>query len=162
MIPQELKRFVGRIDPPHVREVEKGAIKRYAEAAGDDNPLYFSEEHARAEGYGDIVAPPGFFGWAVGPMPQLEAVMGLMTAVVNAGYYRILDAGMSFEICLPVQAGDVLVASPRVADVAEKEGKSGPMIMCSFETTYQNQNGDVVARSFQKVICRGAPTGGGD
>jgi len=80
--------------------------------------------------------------------------MGLMTAVVNAGYYRILDAGMSFDFFLPVRAGDVLVASPRVADVEEKQGKSGTMLMCSFETTYMNQNGDVVAKSYQKVMCR--------
>jgi len=77
-----------------------------------------------------------------------------MMAVVNAGYYRILDAGMSFEFFLPVYAGDILIASPKVADVAEKEGKSGTMIICSFETAYMNQNGDLVAKSFQKVVCR--------
>jgi acyl dehydratase len=161
MIPEDLKQFIGRVDAPHVREVEKGAIQRYATAAGDDNPLCWSEEDARASGYDDIVAPPGFFGWAVGSVPPLEAVMGLMSAVVNAGYHRILDAGMSFEFFLPVRAGDVLVASPMVADVAEKEGKSGTMIMCSFETAYVNQNGDVVAKSYQNVICRQARAAGG-
>ena len=80
--------------------------------------------------------------------------MGLMTAIIEAGYHRILDAGMSFEFFLPVRPGDVLIASPKVSDVTEKEGKSGTMIMCSFETTYVNQNGDLVAKSFQKVICR--------
>ena len=87
-------------------------------------------------------------------IPALESVIGLMSAIVNAGYYRILDAGMSFEFFLPVRPGDVLIASPKILDVAEKEGKSGTMIMCHFETTYMNQNGDTVARSYQKVICR--------
>lgn len=154
MIPDEFKQFVGTLDPPHVKVVERGAIRRYAEAVGDDDPLYHNLEYARELGHADIVAPPGFFGWTVGTVPPLEAVMGLMTAVVNAGYYRILDAGMSFDFFLPVRAGDVLVASPRVADVEEKQGKSGTMIMCSFETAYLNQNGDVVAKSYQKVICR--------
>jgi len=154
MVPDEFKQFIGRLDPPHVKVVERGAIRRYAEAVGDDDPLYHDLEYARELGHADIPAPPGFFGWTVGTVPPLEAVMGLMTAVVNAGYYRILDAGMSFDIFLPVRAGDMLVASPRVADVEEKQGKSGTMIMCSFETAYMNQNGDVVAKSFQKVICR--------
>jgi len=154
MVPLEVEQFIGRIDPPHVREVERGAIRRYAEAAGDDNPLYCDEEYARSLGFGGIVAPPGFFGWSVGVVPSLEAVMGVMSAVVNAGYHRILDAGMAFEFFLPVREGDVLIASPKVADVAEKEGKSGTMIMCSFETLYVNQNGDLVAKSFQKVMCR--------
>ncbi len=153
MIPEEAKQFIGRTDPPYVREVEAGAIRRYADAAGDDNPLYRDREQARESKYGDIVAPPGFFGWPIKPVPELEAVMGLMSAVINAGYHRILDAGMSFEFFLPVRAGDILIASPKVADVIEKEGKSGTMIVCSFETTYLNQNGDPVAKSYQKVIC---------
>ena len=154
MIPDEAKQVIGSIDPPHVREVEKGAIRRYADAVGDDNPLYREEEYARKSRYGGIVAPPGFFGWPMKSIPTLEAVMGLMTAIIEAGYHRILDAGMSFEFFLPVRPGDVLIASPKVSDVTEKEGKSGTMIMCSFETTYVNQNGDLVAKSFQKVICR--------
>lgn len=154
MISEEMRQFIGRLDPPHVKVVERGSIRRYAEAVGDDDPLYHDREYARELGYADIVAPPGFFGWTVGTVPPLEAVMGLMTAVVSAGYHRILDAGMSFDFFLPVRAGDVLIASPRVADVVEKEGKRGTMIMCSFETTYMNQNGDVVAKSYQKVICR--------
>lgn len=154
MIPEVITHFIGKIDPPHVREVEKGAIRRYTDAVGDDSPLYRDEEYARKSRYGGIIAPPGFLGWPMKSVPDLESVIGLMSAVVNAGYYRILDAGMSFEFFLPVRPGDVLIASPRILDVAEKEGKSGTMIMCSFETTYINQNGDTVARSYQKVICR--------
>ena len=154
MIPEAITQFIGKIDPPHVREVEKGAIRRYADAVGDDSPLYRDEEYARESRYGGVIAPPGFLGWPMKSVPALESVMGLMSAIVNAGYYRILDAGMSFEFFLPVRPGDVLIASPKILDVVEKEGKSGTMIMCHFETTYMNQNGDTVARSYQKVICR--------
>jgi len=154
MIPEVITQFIGKIDPPHVREVEKGAIRRYADAVGDDSPLHRDAEYARKSRYGGIIAPPGFLGWPMKSVPDLESVIGLMSAVVNAGYHRILDAGMSFEFFLPVRPGDVLIASPRILDVTEKEGESGTMIMCSFETTYMNQNGDAVARSYQKVICR--------
>ncbi len=46
MVPDELKQHIGKIDPPHVREVERGAIRRYADAVGNGNPLYFDEEYA--------------------------------------------------------------------------------------------------------------------
>ena len=153
MIPEEAKQYVGKIDPPHVREVEKGAIRRYADAVGDDNPLYHDEEYAKKSRYGSIIAPPGFFGWATGEISASSGI-GLMGAVINAGFYRILDAGMTYEFFLPVRAGDTLVASPKISEVTEKEGKSGTMIISHFEVSYLNQNGDLVARAYQTIIAR--------
>jgi acyl dehydratase len=154
MVPDELKQHIGKIDPPHVREVERGAIRRYADAVGNDNPLYFDEEYASESRYGTIIAPPGFFGWSMQSVPSSEGIIGLMTAMINAGYYRILDGGMSYEFFLPVRAGDIMIASPKVKDVTAKEGKSGTMMVCDFETTYLNQNGDLVAKAYQTLIGR--------
>ena len=154
MVPDELKQHIGKIDPPHVREVERGAIRRYADAVGNDNPLYFDEEYASESRYGTIIAPPGFFGWSMQSVPSSEGIIGLMTAMINAGYYRILDGGMSYECFLPVRVGDILIASPKVKDVTAKEGKSGTMMVCDFETTYLNQNGDLVAKAYQTLIGR--------
>lgn len=154
MVPDELKQHIGKIDPPHVREVERGAIRRYAEAVGNGNPLYFDEEYASESRYGTIIAPPGFFGWSMQSVPSSEGIIGLMTAMINAGYYRILDGGMSYEFFLPVRAGDIVIASPKVKDVTAKEGKSGTMMVCDFETTYLNQNGDMVAKAYQTLIGR--------
>lgn len=154
MVPDELKQHIGKIDPPHVREVERGAIRRYADAVGDNNPLYFDEEYASESRYGTIIAPPGFFGWSMQSVPSSEGIIGLMTAMINAGYYRILDGGMSYECFLPVRAGDILIASPKIKDVTAKEGKSGTMMVCDFETTYLNQNGDLVAKAYQTLIGR--------
>ena len=154
MVPDELKQHIGKIDPPHVREVERGAIRRYAEAVGNGNPLYFDEEYASESRYGTIIAPPGFFGWSMQSVPSSEGIIGLMTAMINAGYYRILDGGMSYEFFLPVREGDIMIASPKVKDVTAKEGKSGTMMVCDFETTYLNQNGDLVAKAYQTLIGR--------
>lgn len=154
MVPDELKQHIGKIDPPHVREVERGAIRRYADAVGNGNPLYFDEEYASESRYGTIIAPPGFFGWSMQSVPSSEGIIGLMTAMINAGYYRILDGGMSYEFFLPVREGDIMIASPKVKDVNAKEGKSGTMMVCDFETTYLNQNGDLVAKAYQTLIGR--------
>ncbi len=154
MIPEEMKQCIGMIDPPAVYEVEKGSVRRYAEAVGDENPLYRDQEYAAGTRYGGIIAPPGFFGWPVGSVAIGGAIGKAITAAMNAGYYRILDAGKSYEFFIPVRPGDTLLGSPEIADIEEKEGKSGPMYIISFKTTYRNQNGDTVANAVQSFICR--------
>ena len=153
MIPDSLKQYIGKVDPPHLREVEKGAIRRYADAVGDDNPLYNDEEHARKSRYGCIIAPPGFFGWAKKTISSSEGLVGLIGAMIEAGYAGILDGGMAYDFYLPVRVGDTLVVSPKVADIALKEGKTKMMII-RFEASYTNQNGDLVAKSYQTLIGR--------
>lgn len=158
MIPEEAKQFIGRTEPPIIRHVEKGAIRRYAEAVGNDNPLYFDQEYAKKSSYGGIIAPPGFFGWPTKTpcsCTGLADIVGeLQAALARGGFPRILDGGISYEFFFPVRAGDILVASHRVTNLTEKEGKSGNMIICNFETTYVNQNGDVVAKALQTFIAR--------
>ncbi len=152
-VPEKLSQYIGKIDPPHVREVEKGSIRRYAEAVGNANLLYSDEEYAKKSPYGCIIAPPGFFGWATASVPQSEGIIGLMTALIEEGYAGILDGGMSYDYFLPVRAGDTLVASPKVKDIKMKTGKL-EMAVCQFETSYLNQNGDLVAKSYQTLIGR--------
>jgi acyl dehydratase len=154
MMPEEMKQCIGMVDPPTVYEVEKGAIRRYADAVGDNNPLYRNAEYASDSRYASIIAPPGFFGWPVGDIPMGAGIAKAITAAMNAGYFRILDAGKSYEFFLPVRAGDTLVGSPQIADITEREGKSGPMFIISFTTTFRNQNGNVVANASQSFICR--------
>jgi acyl dehydratase len=73
--------------------------------------------------------------------------------MIEAGYAGILDGGMAYDFFLPVRAGDTLVGSPKVSDIALKEGKTKMMII-RFETSYTNQNGDLVAKSYQTLIGR--------
>ena len=153
MVPDSLKQYIGKIDPPHLREVGKGAIRRYADAVGDDNPLYYDEEYAKKTKYGGIIAPPGFFGWAKKTISSSEGLIGLIGAMIEAGYAGILDGGMAYDFYLPVRVGDTLVGSPKVADIALKEGKTKMMVL-RFETSYTNQNGDLVAKSYQTLIGR--------
>jgi len=158
MISEEVKQFIGKADPPIVRHVEKGAIRRYAEAVGNDNPLYQDDEYARRSLYGSIIAPPGFFGWPTKTpcsCTGLADIVGeLQAALARGGFPRILDGGISYDFFLPVRAGDILIASPKVTGLSEKEGKGGTMIICNFETTYTNQNGDLVAKANQTFIAR--------
>jgi len=52
--------LIGTWSEPFVVDVEKGAIRKFAEAIGDPNPLYFDERFARQHGYPGLLAPPTF------------------------------------------------------------------------------------------------------
>ncbi len=60
-ITPELRNAVGKESAPKVFEVEKGHIRRFAEAVGDPNPMYRDEAYARKSRYGNIIAPPLLF-----------------------------------------------------------------------------------------------------
>ena len=154
MIPEEARNFIGRVDPPYVREVERGAVMRYADAVGNDNPLYHDEDYARKTRYGSIIAPPGFFGWPVHTEPSSESVLAAMAAIEKAGFSRLLDGGIVYDFVRPVRTGDKLIVYMKVKDITERQTKGGSMIVMELESNYLNENGDLVARSCQTLIRR--------
>src|SRR5690606_25527675 len=52
--------LAGRRSRPVVNWAERGAVRRFAEAIGDPNPLYLDEEAARKSRSGRSIAPPTF------------------------------------------------------------------------------------------------------
>ena len=166
MLPEEVTKLIGQGAGMRIFEVEKGAIKKFADAVDDRNPLYWDEEFARNSRYGSIIAPPGFFGWPTkwarestfplsseGAEPA-GAIVDPRAVLAEAGYSRVLDGGMEYEFFSPVRAGDTLVASSMIKDIVEREGKTGKMAFLFIETTYTNQNGDLVAKARQTTVHR--------
>jgi acyl dehydratase len=54
------ERFLGLRSEPVRNTVERGAVRRFAEAIADPSPLYVDEEAAARSRYGRIIAPPTF------------------------------------------------------------------------------------------------------
>lgn len=158
MLPEAVTKLIGQAGEVVMMEVEKGAIKRFAHAIGDSNPLHLEEEYARNSRYGAIVAPPGFFGWPTrwsGTFPGISSMVEpLMAPLTEAGLGRILDAGIEYEFFIPVRAGDVLAALPRITHITERETKGVRMVFSVIETTYTNQGGQLAARARQTFISR--------
>jgi acyl dehydratase len=152
MLPEEISRFAGKVISTSALEVERGAIRRFADAVGDSNPLYWDEEYARKSKYGSIIAPPGFFGWPVMGGNQslifslLEGELGQALLEVGYNTTSAIDGGTSYEFFQPIRAGDTLTASLAIRDIAERRSQSGRALFIIFETTYTNQNGALVAK----------------
>ena len=127
---------IGQESEPRVLEVEKGAIIKFAQAIGDDNPIFNDEAAARASHYGGLVAPPTFLRAAVAARPDLP---------FEVPFDRVLDGGSDWEYFEPVRPGDRITAVSRIEDINERNGRIGLMLIQTIVITYTNQFNQVVA-----------------
>ena len=136
IISDEMRAAINVESEPHVNEVEKGAIIKFARAIGDSNPLFTDEEAARKSRYGGLIAPPTFFR-------SLRA--GPLKARVESPYSAALDGGSEWEYFESVRAGDRITVTTYVADIFERQGRLGNMLFIVRETKYVNQFDRTVA-----------------
>ena len=136
VITQEMRDVIGVESEAVTYDVERGAIRKFAEAIGDDNPLYVDEEAARKSRYGGVIAPPTF-------MRSMSA--GRSRATVQSPYPAALDGGSEWEYFEPVRPGDRIAVTMKVSDMFEREGRLGNMLFIIRETKYVNQFGKTVA-----------------
>lgn len=141
VITEEMRSKIGSEWGPTVYEVEKGWIRRCAEAIEDPNPLYYDEEYAKKTRFGGIIAPPGFIAGLRqdgGGDWFRETKCSLNTGALNGGN--------DVEFIKHIYAGDVISVTEKILDITERQTKRGLMLFCIFEKTYTNQKGEVVAK----------------
>jgi acyl dehydratase len=139
------KPFIGVESKPVKNEVEKGAIKKFADAIGDPNPIYRDEEYAKTTRYGRIIAPPTFCRtFDYGEIPGLS--------FKREG---LIHGEQHFEYRQPIGAGDVLYCSTKLTDAYDKEGKLGRMTFLVYEQKGVNDSGETVFLARSTVIYRG-------
>ena len=142
------KNAIGRSSPPTLNEVEKGAIRRFAEALGDYNPIYYDEEYARALGYPTIVAPPTF--------PASFHSAADLRELLGVGIKSLLHAEQAFEYERPILAGDRIYVSTRVADVLERQGPAGKMDVALIQDEGRDEEGNLVFKARRTLVVRAA------
>lgn len=135
VITQDIKNAIGAESEPITYEVEKGAIVKFAQAIGDDNPLFNDEEAARKTRYGGIIASPTF----------MRSLISKPTPSFKNPYPAALDGGSQWEYFEPVRPGDRITVTTRIADIFEREGRLGNMLFTIRETRYVNQFNKTVA-----------------
>jgi acyl dehydratase len=138
--------LIGRESEPVVHEVEKGALRRFADALGDPNPIYQDEVAAKAAGYSGLVAPPTF-AVALASNERFRHSLDL-------GTRSILHGEQLFEYGRPLVAGDRVTVTSRVADVLERPGASGPTDVIVIEDEGRDDEGELLFRSRATLILR--------
>ena len=138
--------LIGRQGEPVVHEVEKGAIRSFAEAIGDPNPIYVDEVAARAAGYASLVAPPTF--------PVALASNERFRHSLDLGTRSIIHGEQQFEYARPIVAGDRITVRSKVADVQERAGSSGAMDVLVIEDEGRDDKGELIFRTRAMLILR--------
>ena len=137
-MPIQLNRVVGKEYPPYAVTVERGRIKDFARAIGDLNPCYLDDEVGRASPWGDVIAPPTF------PI-SFRDESGDLLRDIGTDVSRLLHGEQEFDLHRPIRAGETLLCRPKITDIYEKSGKSGPMAFVVRETYVTDQANELVA-----------------
>jgi len=125
--------LIGRQSDEVLIEVERGAIRKFAEAVGDT-----SEACLRGD-----VSPPTFPTTIRIPIPG-----------VTYDLARVLHGGQEYRFQRPIRAGDRLRCRTRLADVYQREGRLGAMTILIIELEGNGENGEPVFTGRSTVIVR--------
>ncbi|MBN1693730.1 MAG: MaoC family dehydratase N-terminal domain-containing protein [Dehalococcoidales bacterium] len=128
VITEELNSLLNKEFGPEVYEIEKGMLKKFAEAINDPNPRWLEE------------APPTF--------PAALVPKELLNKLFNADIplKRLLNGSSELEYLVPIKAGDVISVTAKLTRLRQVKGAEGPTLFMFTEMTYTNQRGEVAVK----------------
>ena len=142
------RRHIGHELPPFQVDVEKGRLRFFAKATGQDDPVYTDEDAARAAGHPGLPVPPTFFFCLEMESPNPAAVRELL----GIDYRRLLHGEQGFTYHRMAYAGDTLHFDTTVSDVYDKKG--GALHLVVNTTRVTNQDGEHVADMRSTLVER--------
>jgi acyl dehydratase len=139
--------LVGKEYPPLTMEVDRETVVRFANAIGEDGAVFHEAAAATAAGFPEQLAPPTF------PTRMQIAVSAAVAADPELGldYTRVVHGEQAYEWVRPVHVGDVLTATPRIADIRSR----GPLEFLVVESEIRDGADEVVVRARTTLLSRG-------
>lgn len=162
LIDPETAAQVGTVVATAIGEVHKRDWQRWAAAVDDHNPLWFDAEHARAQGYRDVICPPLFLQYAILGVTALGDLRPDGSSGATTGSLafprapRRMAGGESTTFHLPAYDRDQIELVRTIESITEKQGKSGRFVLVSWRGEYRNQDGELLAESTTSMIARPA------
>jgi len=140
VITEEHRAFIGKETPPGTHVIEAGAVRRFCDAVGLTDPIYTDLAAAKAAGLPERPVPPTFWCGIMAPGGELKRP--------NFDHFgsRNMNGGTEYEYLKPAYVGQTLTCTMQVADIYEKQGRSGLMIFTILENIWRDESGDVVTR----------------
>ncbi|WP_433346778.1 FAS1-like dehydratase domain-containing protein [Microtetraspora malaysiensis] len=132
----------------------RAALRYYALAVGDDNPLYRDSAYAASHGYRDVVAPPTLIcetNQYAGLARDDDGYAGHSWRIDVPGA-RLVRGGNDYTFHQPVHPDDVITATWRIESVTEKAGK----LFVVSRAVYTNQHDELLATNEETLIYVGA------
>ncbi|MTD57777.1 MaoC family dehydratase N-terminal domain-containing protein [Amycolatopsis pithecellobii] len=140
--------FIGRSYPPtSTYEVGREKIREFADAIGDENPIYRDPEAARAVGHPDVIAPPTFL-----TVINLAAINTIVAdPELGLDYSRMVHGDQSFQYTRPVHAGDQLRLTTYVESIMARAGND----FLTVRAEIADADGGHVCTTRAQLVVRG-------
>jgi len=143
--------LIGKTFPPVTATIDADSVKAFARALGDTNPLHVDEAAANASSFGAIVAPPTY---PIAFMAQSMAGAASSFEELGLNFMTLVHGEQEFEYERPVTAGETLTLTARIADVSERQARSGVLDILVLETDATDAAGKLVFASRQTLVSR--------
>ena len=161
LISDEARTWIGRGYPPRTIPVGRNDIVRFAIATGEDDPVHHDVEAARAAGYRDILAPPGFVS-VLAAHSQLFVDRSRLRGdgLVEEQYpplpvRRIVVGEIALRFHADICAGDEITVAKTLVDMNQRQARDGAaMVVIDFERRYLDASGSAVADERYAVVVR--------
>lgn len=172
ILPEAAKAYIGVEAETEIacERVERGAVRRYAQAIMDEDPI-FREPCAANARYGGPVAPPIFpthmFYWRSfgvrDPVqehahdPDFDGTVGLtggLPEIEPLKHLAVLNGGSELEFYRYARHGETVKLRARYVDIVEKQTSKGPMILVISESDYLTGDGELLLRARRTQIRR--------
>ncbi|URM90101.1 MaoC family dehydratase N-terminal domain-containing protein [Streptomyces sp. MRC013] len=141
--------FVGRSYPPtEPYEVGREKIREFAEAIGDENPVFTDAEAAKALGHPDVIAPPTF----VFAITFKAAGRVISDPRLGLDYSRVVHGDQRFAYSRPVRAGDRLTVTSTIETIKSLAGND----VLDIRGEVHDEAGEHVVTAWTKLVARAA------
>jgi acyl dehydratase len=137
----------GKEYPEVTLTVERDQVVQFADAVGEDAPVFRDAQAAKGAGYPNQVAPPTF----VTKIQILSSAQVVLDQELGLNYMLVVHGEQEFEWRRPLAVGDVLAAVPRISDIYSK----GPNEFLVIEAEVRDATGQTVAVSRSTLLSRG-------
>ena len=140
--------YVGKVYPDTPAYlVGRERIREFATAIGDHSPVFHDVAVARDLGYDDLPAPPTFaFTLA---MRAMAAAM--FDPELGLDYARVVHGVQGFDYRRPLVAGDEVVVTSHIADIATR-GRNEYLTTAADVVTV---GGELVVTTHSVIVSRG-------
>ncbi len=145
------RKLIGYEQPSAAREwiqtATEDAIRNWAHACGDDNPLYCNPDYARGTRWGGVIAPGMMVGHLNSPMkgdPVPDEVKALRKSLFKG--IHVFVSGSGWDFYRPVRPGDTIYSfgGEETCEVKQSEFAGRSVILTSRQVKV-NQRAEVVA-----------------
>ena len=159
VITDEARAWAQQEFPTYTVTVSRVDIERFSMAIGERDSIHTDVDAAIAAGYPGLVAPP-YFPYTIrqqastlGPKDALAVDGSPSAEVPPLPTTRAMAGETSIELGVPIVAGDTITVEKRIADMYEKEGRSGPLVFLVTEFVFTNQHHEMVMReTFTRIF----------